>query len=83
MASESDKLLAREEMARRLSSDTFLTTAINAAVRAAVRDHKQAGNPVAAWVEGRVVIVAPEDIQIPGDAAADAALISASLQVKA
>ncbi len=32
------------------------------AVRAALLAHKRAGNPVAAWVDGRVVIVPPEEI---------------------
>ncbi len=32
------------------------------AVREAAREHKRAGNPVAGWQDGRVVIVAPEDI---------------------
>ena len=32
------------------------------AVREALLRHKQAGNPVATWLDGRVVWVAPEDI---------------------
>jgi hypothetical protein len=53
---------AREEMARRFASNDFLVKAVRTAVREAVRDHKRAGNPIASWQDGRVVIVAPEDI---------------------
>ncbi len=41
--------------------------ALGRAVRAALLDHKKAGNPVAAWEDGKVVLVAPEDIVIPPD----------------
>ena len=57
-----DKAVVREEMASRLQSDSFLTEAIQQAVREAVWDHKRAGNPIAGWKEGRVVIVPPEEI---------------------
>ena len=53
---------AREEMARRFASDAFVVEAVQRAVREALREHKRAGNPVAGWQDGRVVIVAPEDI---------------------
>ena len=36
--------------------------ALTLAVREALLRHKQAGNPVATWLDGRVVWVAPEDI---------------------
>lgn len=32
------------------------------AVREALLDHKRAGNPVAVWRDGKVVIVPPEEI---------------------
>ena len=67
MVAKSDSLAVREEMARRLSSDTFLVDAVRAAVRTAVRDHKQAGNPIAGWQDGHVVVVAPEDINVPDE----------------
>jgi hypothetical protein len=31
------------------------------AVEEAVRDHKRAGNPIAEWQDGRVVLVPPEE----------------------
>jgi hypothetical protein len=33
------------------------------AIEEAVRDHKRAGNPIAEWRDGRVVIVPPEEIE--------------------
>jgi hypothetical protein len=36
--------------------------AIGNAVREAIRDHKRAGNPIAEWRVGRVVLVPPEQI---------------------
>jgi predicted ABC-type ATPase len=39
--------------------------AVQRAVRAALIDHKQAGNPIAVWRDDRVVIVPPEEINIP------------------
>jgi len=37
---------------------------VRQAVREAVLDHKRAGNPVAGWKDGKVVIVQPEDIDL-------------------
>jgi hypothetical protein len=33
------------------------------AIQAALRRHKLAGNPVAAWRDGKVVIIPPEEIE--------------------
>ena len=56
------------------ASDDFLfsrLTKIEEAVRRAVRDalllHKRAGNPIAAWKDGKVVIVPPEEIKVDVD----------------
>ena len=38
--------------------------AMREAVREALVRHKQAGNPVAAWRDGRVVWIQPEDIPV-------------------
>jgi hypothetical protein len=40
-----------------------LITAAQEAVRAALREHKLAGNPVAAWRDGKVVLLPPEQIE--------------------
>jgi hypothetical protein len=51
-----------------LTSDLFLRhadaieKALQEAVRAAILDHKRAGNPIAVSENGRVVIIPPEDI---------------------
>jgi hypothetical protein len=38
--------------------------ALARAVREALLRHKQAGNPIAAWRDGQVVWIAPEDILV-------------------
>ncbi len=56
---------AREEVIRRFSDRALLTSLINQAVHEAVLDHKRVGNPVAGRVNGKIVIVQPEDIELP------------------
>jgi hypothetical protein len=58
------KLEIRKEIIRRFYSTEFITTAIGNATREAVRKHKLAGNPIATWQDGKVVIVQPEDIVV-------------------
>lgn len=49
-------------------SDTEkITKALAKAVRDALRKHKETGNPVAAWRDGKVVWIPPEEISIPED----------------
>ncbi|HEX7955718.1 MAG TPA: hypothetical protein VF508_02180 [Pyrinomonadaceae bacterium] len=38
--------------------------ALRRAVRAALLEHKRAGNPVAAWKDGEVVIIPAEEIRV-------------------
>jgi hypothetical protein len=45
--------------------DKAVTRQLALAVANAVREHKEAGNPIAVWKDGRVVIVPPEEIVIP------------------
>ena len=40
--------------------------AMRRAVRQALHTHKRAGNTVAAWRDGRVVLVSAEDIPVEG-----------------
>ena len=40
---------------------------IQAAVRAAVLEHKRAGHPVAAWQDGTVVWIPADEIDLPED----------------
>ena len=42
--------------------------AVKEAVLDALRDHKQAGNPVAVWEDGKVKIIQPEDMVLPEEA---------------
>jgi len=53
---------AHAELIRRFSSDDVLFSLVKQAVHEAVQEHKRAGNPVAGSVDGKVVIIQPEDI---------------------
>ena len=48
-----------------LLEGTSAEQAMQAAVRQALRRHKQAGNPVCEWRDGQVVWIPPEEIVIP------------------
>jgi hypothetical protein len=48
----------------RLHDVGLIEEALARAVRAALLRHKQAGNPVCEWRDGRVVWIAPEDIPV-------------------
>ncbi len=41
-----------------------ITKALAKAVQDALRKHKQTGNPVAAWRDGKVVWIPPEEINL-------------------
>ncbi|MDQ2730538.1 MAG: hypothetical protein M3Y56_02675 [Armatimonadota bacterium] len=56
---------ARNELARRFSSSQEVTRLIQKAIHAAILDHKRAGNPIAVWENGQVVIIPPEEIELP------------------
>lgn len=51
----------RDSLARGEDADR----AVKQAVHDALLDHKRAGNPVAVWRDGKVVIVPPEEIVFP------------------
>jgi hypothetical protein len=56
-----------------LTADYFAVNAVEIgkvfqrAVNDALRMHKRLGNPIAAWKDGKVVIIPPEEIVIPDD----------------
>lgn len=50
----------------RVLSDQIVAAA-QRAVREALRDHKQAGNPIAVWRDGQVVWIPPEEIKVPDE----------------
>jgi len=49
---------------RAFAEGTPIDSALVEAVREALRRHKQAGNPVAEWRDGKVCWIAAEDIQL-------------------
>lgn len=56
MASESER-----DISELFRQGKPIDEALNAAVREAVRQHKQQGQPLVVWRNGRTVLVAPED----------------------
>jgi len=54
----------------KLSSNLFVAhakaieTVLRRAVREALLMHKRAGNPIAVWKDGRVVLIPPEEIPV-------------------
>ena len=54
----------RSELARRFRDRNFVTTAIGKATREAVLNHKRAGNSIAEFRDGKVVIVRAADITV-------------------
>jgi hypothetical protein len=55
---------ARADLDRVLADPRLIEAALRRAVRAALERHKRAGNPVATWKDGRVVWIAPEDLDL-------------------
>ena len=53
-----------------LQNNDWVTAAIQRGARQALIKHKAMGVPIAIWREGKVVLVPPEEIEIP-DAAED------------
>ena len=58
----------REQM---LAEGEAIFEAIRKATREAVLRHKRLGHPVASWKDSKVVWIAPEDIQVPDESAAE------------
>jgi hypothetical protein len=58
----SESELEAASVADEMLQDRILD-AIGDAVQEAIRDHKRAGNPIAEWRDGRVVLVPPEQIE--------------------
>jgi hypothetical protein len=51
--------------AERVRDLRLVEEALALAVREALQRHKQAGNPIAVWRDGRVVWIEPEEIVLP------------------
>jgi hypothetical protein len=54
----------RRSAAERVDDLPAIQKAMARGIRAALRRHKRAGNPVAIWRDGAVVLIAPEDIPV-------------------
>ena len=48
-----------------LQDNDWVTAAIQRGARQALIKHKAMGVPIAIWQEGKVVLVSPEEIEIP------------------
>lgn len=46
---------------------TLIDLALKQAVQEALLRHKQAGNPVVAWHDGKIVWIPPEEIPVPDE----------------
>lgn len=64
---QEEKGAAHAEIIRRFSNRDLLLALIQKAVREAIIEHEMAGNPIAASVDGKVVIIQPEDIVVPDE----------------
>jgi hypothetical protein len=61
-------MIQRERtVAERFEDRDAIGHALREAARDARRFHKAMGNPMATWIDGRVVWVQPEDIQVDVD----------------
>ena len=52
----------QDEISRIFNDADVVTKAIQAGINAALLKHKQLGNPICVWREGKVVWIAPENI---------------------
>jgi hypothetical protein len=55
---------ADDEISRIFNDADVVTSAIQAGINAALLKHKQSGNPICVWRDGKVVWIAPENIKI-------------------
>ena len=51
-----------KDISRAFREGTLIDKAVREAAHEALRHHKRAGNPVAAWRNGKVVWIQPKDI---------------------
>lgn len=62
-----DMTASSPSLSERLVDVPLIEAALARAVREALLRHRQAGNPIAEWRDGRVVWLAPDDIPVsPG-----------------
>ena len=54
----------RDKIDEALADRDRITQALAEGVREALKKHKQAGNPVVVWRDGKMVWLKPEEIQV-------------------
>jgi len=54
----------KNKISELFADDNLITEALGQAVREALMRHKQAGNPVCEWRDGKVIWIPPEEIVI-------------------
>jgi len=54
----------RDKIEEALADRERITQALAEGVREALKKHKQAGNPVVVWRDGKMVWLKPEEIQV-------------------
>ena len=54
----------RDKIEEALADREKLTAALTTGVREALKKHKQAGNPIVIWLDGKMVWLKPEEINI-------------------
>lgn len=57
MKSKTDENAKKDRIDEIFSDEKQITATLQRAVRQAVQEHRRAGNPVAAWKNGKVVII--------------------------
>jgi len=62
MTTETNPVNAPKDRAALFNDDARIQKAMDEAVRAAILDHKRAGNPIAIWRDGKVVWLQPDEI---------------------
>lgn len=55
----------KKTIAELFADNALIDKALGKAVREALLRHKQAGNPICVWRDGKVVWIPPEEIVIP------------------
>ncbi len=56
-----------KDITKIFKDEKLISKALRKGVRDALRQHKQAGNPVIVWRDGKAVWIAPEDIKLWDD----------------
>ena len=54
---------SRDKIEEAIADREKITDALASGVREALKRHKQAGNPVVVWSDGKMVWIKPEEIQ--------------------